>query len=231
MLPMPPPENRLVQRLPARERRRLLERCERVELVRLCPLGQPGEALSHAYFPRSGFISLLVGVDQTPIEVGMVGAETVLGAERVLGEAPLPWRAVVQGEGSGWRIEMPTLDTLLKTSPVLARLLCRSQLVRLHQLALVPSCVRFHRIEQRLARWLLMCLDRTQGDSFAVTQAFMAQMLGVRRVGITVAASELQRRGVIAYRRGRLTVLQREALEASACSCYAADRRLEAALA
>jgi CRP-like cAMP-binding protein len=228
---MPAPENRLVQRLPASERRRLLEHSELFELRRQRSLGLRGEQLSHAYFPRSGFISLLVGVDQTPVEVGMVGSETVLGAERVLGDAPLPWQAVVQGEGISWRIEAQALEGLLKTSPALLRLLRRSQLVRLHQLALAPSCVRFHPIDQRLARWLLMCLDRSQGDTLTMTQAFMAQMLGVRRVGITVAASELQARGVIAYRRGQLTVLQRHALEASACSCYAADRRISSALA
>jgi CRP-like cAMP-binding protein len=224
------PENRLVQRLPATERRRLLERCELFELTRAAPLGEPGEPLSHIYFPRSGFISLLVGIDQTPIEVGMVGAETVLGAELVLGAAPPPWLPLVQGEGSSWRIRTQALEPLLKTCPVLLRLLRRSMLVRLHQLALAPACVRFHLIEQRLARWLLMCLDRTEGDHFVVTQEFMAQMLGVRRVGVTVAAGELQSRGVIEYRRGKLTVLQRAALEASACSCYAADLRAYSAL-
>jgi CRP-like cAMP-binding protein len=228
---MPTPENRLVQRLPATERRRLLEHCELYELTCMASLGEPGEPLSHAYFPCTGFISLLVGTNQTPIEVGMIGAEAMLGAELVLGAAPLPWRPLVQGAGTSWRIKMPVLEQLLKTCPTLLRLLRRSELVRLHQLAQAPACVRFHLIEQRLARWLLMCLDRTEGDAFPVTQEFMAQMLGVRRVGVTVAAGELQHRGVIEYRRGKLTVLQRAALEASACSCYAADLRAYAALA
>jgi CRP-like cAMP-binding protein len=228
---MPATENRLVQRLPATERRHLLEQCELFELERLHPLGQPGERLSHAYFPRSGFVSLLVGVDQTPIEVGMVGRETMLGAELVLSHAPLPWLPLVQGAGVCWRIESAVLIRLLPTCPALARLLRHSHLVRLHQLALASACVRFHLIEQRLARWLLMCLDRIEGDDFPVTQEFMAQMLGVRRVGVTVAAGELQNRGVIEYRRGKLTVLHREALEASACSCYATDLRVYEALA
>lgn len=228
---MPAPENRLIQRLPARERRRLLEHCELFELTRMSSLSEPGEVLSHVYFPRTGFISLLVGVDQTPIEVGMVGPETVLGAELVLGHAALPWQTLVQSGGTCWRSETSVIEELLKTSPALARLLRRSLLVRLHQLAMAPACVQFHLIEQRLARWLLMCLDRTEGNSFSMTQEFMARMLGVRRVGVTVAASELQHRGVIHYRRGKLTVLQRTALEASACSCYAADLRAYAALA
>jgi CRP-like cAMP-binding protein len=225
-------ENRLVQRLPSSERRQLLKSCELVELTRLTTLGQQGEALSHLYFPRSGFISLLVQLDQQgPMEVGMVGWETVLGSERVLGHAPLPWQALVQGAGDSWRIGVHALEQLLPTSPSLLRLLKKSHQVRLQQLAMAPACVRYHLIEQRLARWLLMCLDRTRGESFPVTQAFMSQMLGVRRVGVTVAAGELQARGLIEYRRGKITVLQRTGLQAQACSCYSADLRAYAELA
>jgi len=229
---MPGPENRLVQRLPSSERRELLERCELVELNRLTTLCEQGESLNHLYFPRSGFVSLLVQLDQQgPMEVGMVGWETVLGSERVLGQAPLPWQVLVQGGGNSWRISVPAMEQLLPTSPRLLRLLQKSHQVRLHQLALAPACVRYHLIEQRLARWLLMCLDRTQGESFPVTQAFISQMLGVRRVGVTVAAGELQARGLIEYRRGKITVLQRTGLQAQACSCYSADLRVYAELA
>ena len=228
---MPEPQNRLVQRLPVTERRRLLASSDPFELTPMNPLGHPGEILTHVYFPRCGYISLLMGTErQPPIEVGMVGAETVLGGETVLGPAPLPWQALVQGAGSSWRIETRALQALLSSCPVLQRLLRHSVLVRLHQLSLAPACVRFHRLEQRLARWLLMCLDRTEGHSFHMTHAFIAQMLGVRRVGVTVAASELQQRGVIHYQRGKITVLQRAALETNACSCYAADWRAYRAL-
>jgi CRP-like cAMP-binding protein len=228
----PGPENRLVQRLPSRERRELLERCELVELTRLTALCEQGESLKHIYFPRSGFVSLLVQLDQQgPMEVGMVGWETVLGAERVLGQAPLPWQALVQGDGNSWRIGVQALEQLLPGSPNLLRLLQKSHQVRLQQLARTPVCVRHHLIEQRLARWLLMCLDRTEGESFPVTQAFMSQMLGVRRVGVTVAAGELQSRGLIEYRRGKITVLQRTGLQAQACSCYRADLRTYSELA
>ena len=190
-----------------------------------------GQPLSHAYFPQSGFISLVIDVDTYPeLEVGMVGHESMLGSELILGLAKTPWRALVQGPGQCWRIEAETLRQECIASPTLRQVMQTSLLVRLHQQTLASACERFHAIGPRLARWLLMSQDRAQADTFHVTQEFMALMLGVRRVGVTVAAHEFQKSGLITYHRGELTVQDRPALEAQACSCYAADRRLYAEL-
>jgi CRP-like cAMP-binding protein len=136
----------------------------------------------------------------------------------------------VQGAGQCWRIEAKALRQECIASPTLRQVMQTSLLVRLHQQTLASACERFHMIGPRLARWLLMSQDRAESDSFHVTQEFMALMLGVRRVGVTVAAGEFQQSGLIKDHRGQLTVLDRPALEAQACSCYAADRLLYAEL-
>jgi CRP-like cAMP-binding protein len=221
------PENTLIQQLPRAARRHFLDRCEPFELLLSAELSVRGQPLSHAHFPREGFISLVIDIDSHPaLEVGMVGHEAMLGSELVLGLAKTPWRAVVQGAGSSWRIGAQALRDESAASPELRQLLQTCLLVRLHQQTLASACERFHMIGPRLARWLLMSQDRAGGDSFHLTQAFLAMMLGVRRVGITVAAGEFQQQGLIRYHRGRITVLDREALEAQACSCYAADKQL-----
>jgi CRP-like cAMP-binding protein len=222
-------ENHLILQLPRATRKKFLDRCEPFELVRSTDLGPPGQVLSHAYFPRGGFISLVIAMDShPPLEVGMVGREAVLGAELVLGLSRTPWRALVQGEGASWRIGSVALREASDSLPELRQLLQRMVTVHLHQQALAAACERFHTIGPRLARWLLMGHDRAQSDRLHVTQECIALMLGVRRVGVTVAAGALQQRGLIAYHRGELTVLDRAALEAEACSCYAADKQLYA---
>ena len=222
-------ENLLILQLPRASRKKFLDQCEAFELVRSTDLSPPGQVLSHAYFPRTGFISLVIAMGSCPpLEVGMVGREAMLGAELVLGLSRTPWRALVQGEGVSWRIGAVALREAGDVMPELRQLLERSVTVRLHQQALASACERFHTIGPRLARWLLMSHDRAQCDRFHVTQECIALMLGVRRVGVTVAAGALQRRGLIAYHRGELTVLDRVALEAEACSCYAADKQLYA---
>jgi CRP-like cAMP-binding protein len=224
-------ENLLIRQLPKADRKHLLDQCEPFELVLAQELSVRGQPLSHAYFPRSGFISLVIDVDTHPaLEVGMAGRESMLGAELMLGLAKTPWRALVQGPGQSWRIEAKTLRQECLASPALQQVMQTSLLVRLHQQTLAAACERFHMLRPRLARWLLMSQDRAQADSFHVTQEFMALLLGVRRVGVTKAASELQKSGLISYHRGEITVKDRAALEAQACSCYAADRRLYAEL-
>jgi CRP-like cAMP-binding protein len=220
-------ENLLIQQLPKAARTRLLDQCEPFELALSAELSVRGQPLSHAYFPQSGFISLVIDVDEYPaLEVGMAGRESMLGAELVLGRAKTPWRALVQGEGMSWRIEATALQQECNANPELRQVVNTSLMVRLHQQTLASACERFHMIGPRLARWLLMSQDRAQSDSFHLTQEFMALMLGVRRVGVTEAAGEFQQRGLIQYHRGELTVLDRPALEAKACSCYAADKLL-----
>jgi CRP-like cAMP-binding protein len=224
-------DNLLIRRMPRLARKRLLDQCEPFELVMSAELSVRGQSLSHAYFPVQGFISLAIDMDDYPaLEVGMVGREAMLGAELLLGVAPAPWRALVQGPGHSWRIGALALRRECATSPALLQAMQTSLLVRLHQQALASACERFHMIGPRLARWLLMSQDRAQNDRFHVTHESMALMLGVRRVGVTLAAGEFQRAGLIRYHRGELTVLDRATLQARACSCYAADRALHHAL-
>jgi CRP-like cAMP-binding protein len=189
-------------------------------------LCEPGKATRHVYFPVDGFISMVAPIDGKPaLEVGMVGREGMLGASLVLGVAMAPLHAVVQGPGAAWRIGTAAFRAELERSPALQRLLKRYLYVLMAQLAGSAACVRFHEIGPRLARWLLMSQDRAHNERFHVTQEFLAYMLGVRRVGVTAAASAMQRSGLIAYRRGEMLVQDRKGLEATACACYGNDRR------
>lgn len=229
--PMPTRENLLIAQLPSTERAQLLSLCEPFELLLAAELSERGAPLAHAHFPLDGFLSLVLDMDgYPPLEVGMVGREGMLGSELVLGWAKTPWRALVQGAGHSWRVPALVLREAIGGLPALQRVLQTSLLVRLHQQALAAACERFHTIGPRLARWLLMSQDRLQTDRFHVTQELLALMLGVRRVGVTEAAGDLQRAGLIAYHRGEMKLLDRAGLIAMACSCYGADRRLLAEL-
>jgi CRP-like cAMP-binding protein len=217
-------ENRLIELLPRADRQRLLAISEPVELVLSDVLCERGQTLHHVYFPVHGFISLITRIDEHPgLEVGMVGREGMLGLELALGVPRAPLRALVQGPGASWRIASRDFLHELANNPTLQRGLNHYVHARMVQLATLSACLRFHQIGPRLARWLLMSQDRAHADQFHVTQEFLAYMLGVRRVGITVAAGILQRDGLISYHRGELTVLDRSGLEAAACSCYEAD--------
>ncbi len=188
-------------------------------------LWDAGDTARHVYFPTDSYISLVTRVDGHPgVEVGMVGREGLLGVQLALGVSTAPIQALVQGPGSAWRISAAAFRRELASSPVLQKVLNRYVCVLMAQLATSAACLRFHVVGQRLSRWLLMSQDRADSDHFHMTQEFLATMLGVRRVGITSAASILQRGGLIEYRRGELEVLDRKGLEAAACSCYAADR-------
>jgi CRP-like cAMP-binding protein len=220
-------QNHLIELLPPRDRERLLALCEPVRLVLSEVLCEAGTPTPHVYFPTEGFISLVSRVDEHPgLEVGMVGREGMVGAPLVLGVVASPLRLLVQGAGAAWRIDTPAFTAELARGTALRRLLDRYLYVLMAQLASSAGCLRFHLICPRLARWLLMSQDRAHRDHFHVTHEFLAYMLGVRRVGVTVAAGELQRQGLITYHRGELTVLDRGGLEAMACSCYEADRRV-----
>jgi CRP-like cAMP-binding protein len=147
----------------------------------------------------------------------------MLGSELLLSTQPMPWRVVTQGAGQCLRVEAKHFRALVAQSLALRTVCQRYLMVRLQQLSRAAACERFHTIGPRLARWLLMSHDRARADMFPVTHVFLALMLGVRRVGVTAAAGALQRQGLIAYRRGELTVVDRPALERAACSCYRAD--------
>ena len=218
-------ENRLIELLPRVDRQRLLAICKPVQLVLADVLASHGKASRHLYFPIDSFISIVASIAGEPVlEVGMVGREGMLGTELALGVNTAPLHALVQGPGSAWQVEAKAFRALLAKSLPLQRGLNRYIYVQMAQLATASACLRFHQIEPRLARWLLMSQDRAHADRFLVTHEFLAYMLGVRRVGITAAAGALQRQHLIEYHRGDLTVLDRPGLEAAACSCYAADR-------
>lgn len=224
-------ENHLIERLPRQDRARLLAACESVPLVLSDVLSMPGQPTAHVYFPTEGFISLVSMTEGSPgLEVGMVGREGMLGAQLALGVDTAPLKSLVQGPGAAWRIGRSAFRAELARSTPLQRTLHRYLYVLMAQLAASAGCLRFHLIGPRLARWLLMSQDRAHAEHFHVTHEFLAYMLGVRRVGVTLAAGALQRSGLIAYRRGELTVLDRVGLETAACGCYAADSRAYEAL-
>ena len=231
-------QNHLISLLPAKDRKQLLALCEQVHLTLGEVLCEPEMPTRFAYFPVDGFISQIATsipdvhtlrahhYGALDVEVGMVGREGMLGEELVLGVATVPLQALVQGAGMAWRVERKAFSQQLAMSEPLRRHLQRYVYVLMAQRATAASCLRFHQIGPRMARWLLMSQDRAHADTFHLTQEFLAHMLGVRRVGITAAAGALQRSGLISYQRGELHVLNRSGLEAAACSCYHADQTI-----
>jgi len=203
----------------------MLAGCETVELAVDAALHSPGERLRDVFFPVSGSISLIMQVDHSVLlEVGLVGSEGMLGIPLALGVDVSPTRAVVQRAGSALRMDDASFRVELERSRSLRHQIGRYACVRLTQLAQTSVCTRFHVVEARLARWLLMTQDRARTNSFHVTQELLATMLGVRRVGVTNAATSLQKQNLIHYSRGNITVVDRRGLKAASCGCYQADR-------
>lgn len=220
-----PGTNRLLASLPRKDRQQFLAGCEPVELVFEEILADPGEQIRHVLFPTVGFISLTTTVDEhATLEVGLVGDEGMLGIPLILGVAVWPLHALVQGAGSALRMDAAQFRRELDRSVALQRSLKRYLYVLMSQLCQTAACTRFHVVEARLARWLLMTQDRAHSNRFHVTHEFLAYMLGVRRVGITKAATSLQKDGLITYTRGDITVLDHDGLVAAACNCYHADK-------
>lgn len=216
-----PTTNRVIEALPRRDRAAVIAACEPVELIYGAVLHGAGGRLRDAWFPLRGFISLInASAPGESLEVGLVGREGLFGIPLALGVDESPLGAVVQGAGSALRMEATAFRRALARHPAFRGLVDRCAFVHLSELAQSSACTRFHVVEARLARWLLMTQDRAQDDTFAVTHAFLGLMLGVRRVGITEAAGQLQRRALIGYRRGVVTVLDRRGLKAAACDCY-----------
>ena len=215
--------NRLLAKLPEKDRKRFIAACDPVELVFEKVVAEPGETIAHVYFPTASFISQITPNHGANLEVALVGNEGMFGVPLGLGVGISNVRARVQGSGPALRMSAGEFRLQLEKSAALRKQVGRYTFVMLSQLVQTAACNRFHVVEQRLARWLLMTADRAQSPKFAITQAFLAYMLGVRRVGVTTAAGALQALGLIHYSRGKMEVLDRKRLEAKSCSCYRSD--------
>ncbi len=213
--------NRILASLPPRERQRLDGQLKPVTLGFGQVLYEPGKEIRHVYFPIDSLVSLLTSVDRRrSLEVGMVGHEGMAGMPFILGVGISGVRAIVQGAGQALCMASAPFRLEFDRNPALQQALYRYTYALMAQVSQTAACNRFHDAEQRLARWLLMTSDRVGAAEFPLTQEFLAHMLGLRRVGVTVAASELKRRRLIDYTRGQLKILNRKGLERASCSCY-----------
>lgn len=213
--------NRVLASIPPKDSRRLLAGLEPVSLRFGQILYEVGAKIRHVYFPVNCLISLLTAVDnRRTLEVGMVGNEGMTGMPFVLGIGESGVRALVQGAGDALRMPTASFRIEFDRNPPLRRALFRYTYALMAQISQTAACNRFHEAEARLARWLLMTRERVRSDEFPMTHEFLSHMLGVRRGGVTEAASALKRRGLIDYHRGKIQILDEKGLKSSSCSCY-----------
>ena len=213
--------NRVLASLPAKEYKRLQAELEPIELRFGQVLYEPGKAMRYVYFPIDCLVSLLTAVDKRrTLEVGMVGNEGMAGMPFILGMGVSGVRAIVQGAGTALRMASAPFRMEFDRNRSLQGALYRYTYALMAQVSQTAACNRFHEAEPRLSRWLLMTRDRVGSDEFPLTHEFLAHMLGVRREGVTEAASALKRRKLISYERGNIRILDVRGLKASSCSCY-----------
>lgn len=207
--------------LPRKAYVKLLPLLEPVSLAFGQVLYESQAPIRHVYFPNTCFVSMLTDVDgDRSSEVGLIGSEGMIGLPVALGIRVSPFRAVVQGGGTALRMNIADFRREFAESAALKRELFLFTHLLMIQIAQTAACNRFHRVSQRMARWMLMTRDRMKSDDFRITQNFLGLMLGVSRVGVSVAASELRARKLMAYRRGSFTILNHQGLVAAACVCY-----------
>lgn len=221
-----PIKNRILAALPQREYERLLPDLEFISLPLEVTLYKSGDFIEYVYFPNEGVVSLITHMKSgAAIEVGLIGLDGMVGIPVLLGDKIAFEEAVVQIEGSAMRMKSEKLKDRFKNahSQLLTELLLYTRAL-MKQVTQTAACNRLHTVEERLARWLLMCHDRVESDELPLTQEFIANMLGTRRASVGGAASGLQAEGVIHYSRGRISVLSRKKLEAVACECYQAAK-------
>ena len=221
-----PQTNRLLAALPALTLDNWKPHLERVDL----PLGfvvyESGDQIAHVYFPTTAIASLMYVMENgSSAEIAVVGNDGVVGISVFMGGYTTPSRAVVQSAGYSYRVTAARFTTLLEQDTALQRLLLRYTQALLTQMSLTAVCNRHHTLHQQFCRWLLLSLDRLPGNELIMTQELIANMLGVRRQGVTAAASKLQAQGAISYHRGRITVLDRAKLERCSCECYQVGER------
>ncbi|MDO9600275.1 MAG: Crp/Fnr family transcriptional regulator [Azoarcus sp.] len=223
-------QNHLLAALPAKAFAHLMRHLERVALPLGHVLHESGVPMSHVYFPTTAIVSLLYFMeDGASAEIAVVGNEGMVGISQFMGGATMPSQAIVHSAGNAYRLKAPLLIDEFDRSGgrragVLHHLLLRYTQTLLTQMAQTAACNRHHSLDQRLCRRLLLSLDRQQSNELTMTQELIATMLGVRREGVTAAAGNLQKAGLIEYHRGHITVLDREGLEARVCECYAVVR-------
>ncbi|WP_077002660.1 Crp/Fnr family transcriptional regulator [Variovorax sp. KK3] len=220
-----PKQNRLLGALPDDEWQRWVPQLEAVEM----PLGEvlyeSGSTLSHVYFPTTAIVSLLYAMENgASAEIAVVGNEGIVGISLFMGGESTTSRAVVQSAGQSFRLKAQVIKDEFKRAPVLHLMLRYTQAL-ITQMAQTAVCNRHHSVDQQLCRWLLLSLDRLPGNELVATQEMIANMLGVRREGVTESALKLQRAGLISYARGRISVLDRPALERRSCECYAVVKK------
>lgn len=221
-----PLQNRLLAALPPEDYRRLEPYLEPVAMRRGSVLYESGARLSHVYFPTTSIVSLLyVMADGASSETASVGKEGIVGVPLFTGGGSMPNRGIVRNAGYGYRVKEQILKQEFNRLGALHGLLLRYTQALLTQMAQTAVCNRHHAVSQQLCRWLLLSLDRQDSNELNMTQELIANMLGVRREGITEAAGKLQHSGIISYCRGHITVLNRSALEARVCECYHVLRR------
>ena len=213
--------NVLLASLPRRTQSQLTGLLDAVELEFGDLLIEQGEPIRYVYFPVDALVSMLSKIEGHPaLEVGLIGHEGLVGVGIALGASISPLGALIQGGGTAMRIAVQPFRKALEAHPPLQRRVLGFAGALMSQISQTAACNRFHRLDQRLARWLLMSSDRLRLPEFRMTQEFLGHMLGARRVGVTEAAHELQQRHVIDYRRGMIRILDRTALEAASCDCY-----------